>query len=666
MQTKTPVARRGQIFISYSRRDTPAVGRLYDELRRARYNVWMDVTESGIEIGSNWRKSLEDNVRLSAAMIVCLSPDLLRSEYCKAEIAQALAESKPVYPMLLRPLNDGDEALIEQFGLTDIQYGDLTKPDSWQPSLRKLKRKLPPPDWLGYLTRYGGYVAAALLTLLIGVFVLRANPNFGGQIVGIPTPHPTAVPVVLDARLGVAVSYFALADDEIDEGQARALIDRFAGDLRQAIGTAAARAELAIGFLAPAELSPDPVSGDSPTARRDSARELSKGRGVDMVIYGLIERGTAGSLRIYPEFTLIPEELAVADELAEGNRFGDMIPAPAQGTTTDAERELARRAESAAEIAAGLAQLATQEFAEIEKAVLTFQGVIDNYANDEMDAVAYVLLGNAHLRTVDFLWRQCNAERIEQELDAVVKAFEAANSLDEGYSRPFSGLSIAYFHRARLLGFQDTGECYLQAYDLATLQQSLDYIEQAKTAAQESEEDNPFVNGVRAANEARVTYAFCVLSLSGETRVDALLCEQFEAAAARITDDRDGDGLYDRTRLTTLLPYAAMVESMRGMIGFFNAAAAGDFQPAIDNYTRAIALLESAPNAENRYQTMLNYNGRAEVWLAYCELEQAAADFRTAGELADDLSLADATGYFGEMRTFAFDAEGNGCASTGN
>jgi tetratricopeptide (TPR) repeat protein len=665
MQNMRPVARRGQIFISYSRRDTPAVGRLYEALTRARYNVWLDTSESGIEIGSNWRQSLKENVALSAAMIACLSPDFLRSEYCKAEVAQALEEGKPVYPMLMRPLGEGDDALVEAFGLKDIQYGDLTKADSWEPSLRKLRRKLPPPDWLGYFTRYGSYVAAALLTLIVGFLALRGNPNFGGRVLGIPTPQPTPIPVVLDARLGVGVTYFALADEGIDAGQAKALIDRFAGDLRQAISAAALRSELAIGYLAPAELSPQPVAGATPTERRDSARLLTRERGVDMVIYGWIERDANGLLNIYPEFTLIPEELTLADELAEGNRFGKMIAAPAQGTATEAERELARRAESAAEIAAGLAQMATQEIGEYEKAARTFQGVIDNFAGEEMDAVAYVMLGASQLQTVSLLWRQCDAARIETALDAAQRALEAANAADEAYSRPYSGLSLVYFYRARLLGLKSTGDCYYQAYDLAALRQSLDFIDQAKAAAQASPDSNEFVTAARAGNEARVTYAFCTLYLSGETSIDGSICDRFESVADRITDDTDGDGLYDRTRLSTILPYAAMVEAMRGMVAYFRAAASeeGDYQPAIDAYTRAIALREAAPSAENRYQAMLNYAGRADVWLTFCVLDEAADDFGTASQRAGALNLDDAAAYFAGMQQFARNPQDNGCES---
>jgi tetratricopeptide (TPR) repeat protein len=662
MHTTQPAARRGQIFISYSRRNTPGVGRLYNELKRARYNLWMDTTETGIQIGSNWRQSLKDNMNLSAAVIACLSPDFLQSEYCKAEIAQALEENKPIYPMLFEPLNPGDELLLEAFGLKDIQYGDLTKPDSWDPSMRKLRRKLPPPDWLGYLTRYGGYAAAALLTVLVLFVALRAAPvEFLGQTFGFTPPEPTPTPAILEARLGVAVTYFAL-DEGIDEAHARSLIDRFAGDMRQAVQAASLRTELAIGFLSPSQLNAKPVEGTTPTERRDSARQYTSGRGVDMVIYGHIRRGENGLLNIYPEFTLIPEELMGAAELAEGNRFGRMIVAPERGATTEAERDLSRRAESAAEIAAGLAQLATRERREFEKAVETFQGVIDDYPADEISAVAYVLLGNAHLRTAEYIWRQCDAERLGLELEAAIKAFEAASALDEGYSRPYSGLSVAYLHQARLLGFVDTGDCYVQAFDLATLRRSLEYIDLAIDAAQENAETDEFINAVRAANEARVTYALCLVHLSGVPEVEATHCDRFERAADRITDDLDGDGIYDRTRLTPILPFAAMVEALRGMVAYFRGAESGDFAPATDAYTRAIALLERAPNAENRYQTMLDFNDRAEVWLTACALEEAVADFNRARGLATSLSLADAADYFAGMAAFAGDAQSNGCA----
>jgi tetratricopeptide (TPR) repeat protein len=663
MQTSQVTTQRGQIFISYSRRDTPAVGRLYSELKRARYNLWMDTTETGIQIGSNWRVALEENVHASAAMIACYSPDFFASPFCKAEIAQALAEKKPIFPVLLRALAPEDEDRIAEFGLKDIQYGDLTKEEFWQPSLKKLKRHLPPPDWLGWLARYGGYIATAALASIILIIGLRASDvQFLGQVFGFTPPIPTAIPVITDARVGVAVAYFERTDEAIDDGQARVLVDHFAGDMRQAIQSAAEENGLALGFLSPSEFNRQPIEGSTPLERRNSARQYATGRGVDMVIYGWIDRDEGGRLKIHPEFTLIPEDLSGADELASGNRFGKLILAPAQGSATEAERELSHRAHAAAQIAAGLALLATGEMPEYEKALNTFQTVLNDYKADEIDAVTYVLLGNTHLRMVEQLWHDCSPD-IRSHIEAAIGAYEMANELDDAYSRSYSGLSVAHFQFSRLKAYESTGDCYLQAYDLDELNLALSYVEQANAVAADTQEDSDFVNAVRAANEVRVTYALCALHLSGEVRAATENCTRFEHAADRIIDDADGTGIYDRTGATMVLPYAAMIEAARGSLAYLESTTTGEYDKALDAYTRAITLLEQNPTTQNRFQQMLDYSDRADVHLTYCELAPSADDFETASKIADSLSLLEAVDYYLGLKAFALDSQSNGCAS---
>lgn len=60
------------IFISYSRADTPAMNRIVEALREAQFNVW---TDQGIAPGTqSWRDMLGEAIINCGCVVVLFSP----------------------------------------------------------------------------------------------------------------------------------------------------------------------------------------------------------------------------------------------------------------------------------------------------------------------------------------------------------------------------------------------------------------------------------------------------------------------------------------------------------------------------------------------------------------------------------------------------------------
>jgi molecular chaperone DnaK len=88
-----------KFFISYSRVDEIRVADLVDILRQGGFEPWWD---DRLELGDDWKKSLEDRIAECEGFVCVISPDSVASEWCQWEMAQASELSKPVFPVLIR------------------------------------------------------------------------------------------------------------------------------------------------------------------------------------------------------------------------------------------------------------------------------------------------------------------------------------------------------------------------------------------------------------------------------------------------------------------------------------------------------------------------------------------------------------------------------------
>lgn len=90
----------GKTFISYTRSDQVFARRLYDDLRSAGIDVWLD--QNDIKPGEPWDESVAAALKESTAFIVILTPESVASRSVLDEISYALSEKKRVVPVLLR------------------------------------------------------------------------------------------------------------------------------------------------------------------------------------------------------------------------------------------------------------------------------------------------------------------------------------------------------------------------------------------------------------------------------------------------------------------------------------------------------------------------------------------------------------------------------------
>lgn len=91
---------RPSLFLSYARGDDEAFARqLYEQLVAAGHAVWFD-RESMPSRALTFLKEIREAIRAADRVVVVIGPRCVASDYCRAEWQAALAESKPVTPVL--------------------------------------------------------------------------------------------------------------------------------------------------------------------------------------------------------------------------------------------------------------------------------------------------------------------------------------------------------------------------------------------------------------------------------------------------------------------------------------------------------------------------------------------------------------------------------------
>lgn len=108
------------IFISYSRRDSELVTRLYEDIQAQGLAVWMD--RNAIEAGTLWRSSIVAGIEECRVFLLVVSAASQQSRNVAKELALAESNSKPILPVLI------DKTPIQaDFGycLAGIQFVDM-------------------------------------------------------------------------------------------------------------------------------------------------------------------------------------------------------------------------------------------------------------------------------------------------------------------------------------------------------------------------------------------------------------------------------------------------------------------------------------------------------------------------------------------------------------
>jgi len=96
-----------RVFLSYSPADERFAKQLALELTQRGCDVWDPRAE--LFAGDNWAEQIGQALKQSRAMVVLLSPDSVKSDSVRREIAYALGNANyagRLFPVLLRPTED--------------------------------------------------------------------------------------------------------------------------------------------------------------------------------------------------------------------------------------------------------------------------------------------------------------------------------------------------------------------------------------------------------------------------------------------------------------------------------------------------------------------------------------------------------------------------------
>jgi TIR domain len=87
-------------FISYSRKDTDFVRRLYAALEQHGLEGWVDW--EGIPPADDWLRKVYAAIESADAFVFVMSPDSLSSVVCADEVAHAVKHNKRLIPVVVR------------------------------------------------------------------------------------------------------------------------------------------------------------------------------------------------------------------------------------------------------------------------------------------------------------------------------------------------------------------------------------------------------------------------------------------------------------------------------------------------------------------------------------------------------------------------------------
>jgi CRP-like cAMP-binding protein len=109
-----------EVFVSYSRQDRDFAVRLVNDLRKQRFNVWLDIYN--IDAGKSWARQVGEALEACTLMLLVLSPTSLASNNVEDEWNYYLDQHKPVLPVLYLPCK-------VPFRLARLQYIDFAGTD---------------------------------------------------------------------------------------------------------------------------------------------------------------------------------------------------------------------------------------------------------------------------------------------------------------------------------------------------------------------------------------------------------------------------------------------------------------------------------------------------------------------------------------------------------
>ena len=145
-----------QVFISYSRKDIDVVRKLAEDLEKADFDVWWDISD--LKGGDVWVRTIQAALKASEYCVVVLSPNLAESEWVEKEYTYAIGLGLKIIPILYKNYE-------MPMALANIQYIDF-RGNKYDRGLRQLLIALQaPPDTTVPDAEISIHKLAAILTL---------------------------------------------------------------------------------------------------------------------------------------------------------------------------------------------------------------------------------------------------------------------------------------------------------------------------------------------------------------------------------------------------------------------------------------------------------------------------------------------------------------------
>ena len=109
-----------QVFLCHAESDREAFEQIYDSLTRVGLTVW--TSGQDIQKGVDFKAAIDLGIEAADNLVYLLSPDSLRSSWCRHEVQYALSLNKRIVPVLVQSI--ATETIPDS--LEDLQFIDLT------------------------------------------------------------------------------------------------------------------------------------------------------------------------------------------------------------------------------------------------------------------------------------------------------------------------------------------------------------------------------------------------------------------------------------------------------------------------------------------------------------------------------------------------------------
>lgn len=433
-----------RLFISYAHVDKEAVRALVEVLRDGGNDPWFDPR---LVVAKEWKQQLLDAIIDCDALVFCMSPRAVASEWCLWELSNAIQHGKAIIPVMLV------EGTTIPASLKPIQYVDFSKganatntarlmqglnsiavtlPAEAAPAVpanpsgvpaQAVRRNIPIAMGLALLT-----MIALMLFFLVLPQTERNNLlNRVGLVAASPTATYTPSPIPMQSGFNVIVAGFTevQADNTVRPSPAaESISDTIYAELKglQGIDNLRGRLDFGVGH----------VLGRDAAERRTAARDLAERLRASVVIYGTVKLSADGIYTTFsPEFYVSAAFASAEPDLIEGDQFGQSVEYLTGAT--DLERQatapVQKRLSTMRYFLTGLAFYISGDFSD---ASVKFNEAIDVDSSVE---VLYIFAGNAANRSNDPA--------------GALAFYNSALSIRSTYARALVGKAQALFVLAR-------------------------------------------------------------------------------------------------------------------------------------------------------------------------------------------------------------------------